>query len=175
MKQPTWIAASALVLGLATYAGGVAAQTAAPPPAKKSVEAASTPDVKSFDKQREEALAQITRMQDEMEKIRQTQDPKERQRLIQEHWTTMQTAMRSLQGMWGPGMMGVAGTGMHGMMGGPGRMGWGGMRGYYSQLTPEQLKQRQYMMDQYVGMQQMMMNHMLQWQQWMTPPPAPSK
>lgn len=49
-------------------------------------------------------------------------------------------------------------------MGGPGMMGWRGMGGYYSRLTPEQLKQRQYMMDQYLGMQQQMMNHML-WQQ----------
>jgi hypothetical protein len=46
-------------------------------------------------------------------------------------------------------------------------MGWGHMRGYYSKLTPEQLKQRQYMMDQYVPMQQMMMDHMMQHQQYM--------
>ena len=57
------------------------------------------------------------------------------------------------------------------VMGGP-MMGWGHMRGYYSSLTPEQLKQRQYMMDQYMGMQQMMMDHMMQRQQWMTPSPA---
>lgn len=41
-----------------------------------------------------------------------------------------------------------------------------GMGGCYARLTPEQLKQlkqRQYMMDQYLGMQQQMMNHML-WQ-----------
>ena len=53
----------------------------------------------------------------------------------------------------GPGMM----------MGGP-MMGWGHMRGYYSNLTPEQLKQRQYMMDHYMPMQQMMMDHMMQHQ-----------
>jgi len=49
-------------------------------------------------------------------------------------------------------------------------MGWGGMHGYYSTLTPEQMKQRQYMMDQYMGMQQMMMDQMMMRQQWMTPP-----
>ena len=56
-------------------------------------------------------------------------------------------------------------------------MGWGGMRPYFNKLTPEQMKQRQYMMDQYMGMQQMMMDHMLQGQQWMMQPPpaAPTK
>jgi hypothetical protein len=65
----------------------------------------------------------------------------------------------------GPGMM----------MGGP-MMGWGHMRGYYSSLTPEQLKQRQYMMDQYLPMQQMMMDQMMWHQRWMNPqPPAVTK
>jgi hypothetical protein len=66
--------------------------------------------------------------------------------------------------MGGPGMM----------MGAP-MMDWGHMRGYYSNLTPEQLKQRQYMMEQYLPMQQMMMNHMMWHQQWMNPTPAPTK
>ena len=48
--------------------------------------------------------------------------------------------MTAMHGMWGPGMMG--GPGMkHGpgmMMGSPEMMGWGGMRGYYTKLTPEQ-------------------------------------
>ena len=39
-------------------------------------------------------------------------------------------------------------------------------------LTPEQLKQRQYMMDRWVPMQQMMMDHMMWHQHWMTQPPA---
>ena len=50
------------------------------------------------------------------------------------------------------------------------------MRGYYSSLTPEQLKQRQYMMDQYLPMQQMMMDQMMWHQRWMNPqPPAVTK
>lgn len=76
--------------------------------------------------------------------------------------------MQMMQGMWdcdgdmgccmgGPGM----GRGM--MMGGP-MMGWGHMGGYYSNLTPEQLKQRQYMMDRYMNMQQMMNDQMMQHQ-----------
>ena len=40
------------------------------------------------------------------------------------------------------------------MMSGVGMMGWHGMGGYYSKLTLEQLKQRQYMTDQYINMQQ---------------------
>jgi len=52
-------------------------------------------------------------------------------------------------------------------MGGPGMMGWRGMGGYYSKLTPEQMKQRQYMMDQYLGMQQQMMNQMMYQQNYM--------
>ena len=60
------------------------------------------------------------------------------------------------------------------MMGAP-MMDWGHMRGYYSNLTPEQLKQRQYMMEQYLPMQQMMMDHMMWHQQWMNPTPAPTK
>jgi hypothetical protein len=43
------------------------------------------------------------------------------------------------------------------MMSGAGMMGWHGMGGHYSKLTPEQLKQRQYMTDQYINMQQQMM------------------
>lgn len=144
-----------LIVQADTYPKGALAQT--------------TPDVKAFDKQLAEAQAQMKLMQDQMERIRQTQDPQERQRLLQEHWATMQKARTAMHGMWGPGMMG----GGAGMMGGPGMMGWGGMHGYYSKLTPEQMKQRQYMMEQYMGTQQMMMDHMMQWQEWMAPtPPA---
>lgn len=80
--------------------------------------------------------------------------------------------MTTMNGMWGPsGCMGYVGP----MVGG-GMMGWGHMRGYYSGLTPEQLKQRQYMMDQYLPMQQMMMDHMMWHQRWMAQPqPVPDK
>jgi len=65
-------------------------------------------------------------MQEQMQKIRQTKDPKERQRLLQEHWQTQHEGMGGY-GM-GPGMMGGYGMGP-GMMGGygmgPGMMGYG--------------------------------------------------
>ena len=97
-------------------------------------------------------------MQAQMDQIRKTQDPQERQKLLEQHWATMQSAMTIMHGMWGPGMMGHGmGPGMMGGAG-PGMMGgWGHMGGYYSRLTPEQLRQRQYMTDQYLQMQQEMM------------------
>lgn len=128
------------------------------------------PNVTDFDRQAALIQENIKTMQEQMEKIRQTQDPQERQKLLQEHWATMQSGMGMMQGMWGPGMMGCCGGGpayggWH--MGGPGMMGWHGMGGYYSKLTPEQMKQRQYMMDQYLGMQQQMMNQMMYQQNYM--------
>ncbi len=41
------------------------------------------------------------------------------------------------------------------------------MWGDYQRLTPEQLKQRQYMMDQYMGLQQQMMEQMMDQQGYM--------
>lgn len=148
--------------------------------ATKTAAAPTAPDVKAYDQRLAEAQAQMKRMQEQVDRLRQTQDPQERQKLFQDHYAAMQNAMTAMHGMWGPGMMGCCGGGtMHGpgmMMGGPGMMGWGGAHGYYSKLTPDQLKQRQYMMDQYMGMQQMMMDHMLWRQQWMAPvTPAATK
>lgn len=128
------------------------------------------PDVVEFDKQAAQIQENIKTMQAQMDKVRQTQDPQERQKLLQDHWVTMQNNMRLMQSMWGQGMMGCCGAsntsgGWH--MGSTGMMGWHGMGGYYSRLTPEQLKQRQYMTDQYLGMQQQMMNHMMFQQNYM--------
>ncbi len=111
-------------------------------------------------------------MQAQMDKIRQAKDPRERQRLLQQHWTTMQNTMSLMHGGWS-GMMGPGG----GMMGpGGGHMMGGRMMnwGDYRNLTPEQLKQRQYMMDRWMPMQQMMMDQMMQHQFWMMQP-APAE
>lgn len=81
-------------------------------------------------------------MQQQMDGLKQTHDPQQRRKLLDEHRATMQSAMSLMDGMQGPGMIG-----------GSGMMGWSGMRGYYSTLTPEQLKQRQYVMDKYSWMQ----------------------
>lgn len=88
----------------------------------------------------------------------------------------MQDTMTLMHGQWG-GMMGccaggdaTGGPGMGGhMMRGP-MMGWGD----YRNLTPEQLKQRQYMMDRWMPMHQMMMDQMMQHQHWMMQPQPPT-
>ena len=89
----------------------------------------------------------------------------------------MQNGMSMMNGMWGPGMMGCCGGG--GMMGNGHMMGGGHMMGWqdYSNLTPEQKSQRQYMMDRYTGMQQMMMDHMMWHQNYMQgqPPTKPGQ
>ncbi|AOZ04305.1 hypothetical protein BKK81_33525 (plasmid) [Cupriavidus sp. USMAHM13] len=142
------------------------------PPAAQAKPAA--PNVQEFDKQMAQAQENMKKMQEQMDKIRQTQDPQARQKLLQEHWDTMQANMQLMHNMWGPG--GGMGPGMMGrgpgMLGGP-MMGWGHMGGYYAKLTPEQQRQRQYMRDQYMPMQQMMMDHMMQHQQWMWQSPLP--
>lgn len=131
----------------------------------------SAPSVTEFDKQQAQWQEHMKQMQAQMDKIRQTKDPKERQRLLEEHWTAMQAAMSVMHNMWGTGGCCAAGAPMGpGMMGGRGMMGWGHMGGFYSGLSQEQLKQRQYMMEQYVPMQQMMMDHMMWHQYWMSQP-----
>lgn len=139
----------------------------------------AAPNVAEFDKQMAQVQETMKKMQEQMDGIQQAEDPKARQKLLQDHWATMQKGMGMMHDMWGPGMMGCCTDGsmmdgnmmggghmMGGMMGGP-MMGWGRMGDYYSKLTPEQMKQRQYMTDQYTGMQQMMMDHMMQHQQYM--------
>lgn len=142
-----------------------------PNPAPKGAQAQQgQPNVAEFDRQLAQVQENMQKMQGQMDEIRQAQDPQVRQKLLQDHWATMQGTMAMMRGMWGPGMMGGP------MMGGPMRgrgpmMGWGQMGGYYSRLTPEQIKQRQYMMDQYMGMQQQMMNQMLEYQNMWNQPP----
>lgn len=127
-----------------------------------------SPNVAEFDKQMVQARDTFKKMQAQMEKIQQTQDPQQRQKLLQEHWSAMQNAMSMMNGMWGPGMMGRG----H-MMGGSHKMGWHD----YANMTPEQQSQRQYMMDRYTGMQQMMMDNMMKHQNYMQgqPPAKPGQ
>ncbi|MGD7172513.1 hypothetical protein [Ralstonia solanacearum] len=47
-------------------------------------------------------------MQQQLARIRQTQDPQERERLLQEEWGAMQSAMQSMQRQ---GCVGTAGCG----------------------------------------------------------------
>ncbi|WP_210644379.1 hypothetical protein [Pseudomonas sp. Tri1] len=132
-----------------------------------------TPNVAEFDKQMAQAQETFQKMQEQMAKIQQTQDPQERQKLLQEHWNTMQSGMAMMHAMGGPAMMGCCqGPGMMGkgkMMGGGHMMGWQD----YSKLPAEQRSQHQYMMDRFTGMQQMMMEQMMRHQSYMQgQPPA---
>jgi hypothetical protein len=136
----------------------------------------AVPSPAEFDKQVAQWREHMAQMQAQMNKIQQTQDPQERQRLLQDHWTAMQAAMGTMHDMWGPAGAGCCTGGMGmgpGMMMGP-MMGWGHMRGYYSGMTQEQIRQRQYMMDQYMPMQQMMMDHMMWHQRLLNQPSAPA-
>ncbi len=49
---------------------------------------------------------QMEKMRDLMKRIHTTQDPQERQRLMQEHMQAMQEGMKMMRGMGGMGMMG---------------------------------------------------------------------
>ncbi|WP_372882155.1 hypothetical protein [Psychromonas sp.] len=154
------------VLSIAVLSGvPVLAQSEEPVDKGGQVEQ-NVPNVQDFDKQMAQSQEYMRKMQEQMDIIRQTQDPLERQKLLKEHWATMQNNMQLMQKMWSPD--GGIGCCMQGAKMGRGMMrGWQHMGGHYSKLTPEQLKQRQYMMDQYVPMQQMMMQHMMQHQQYM--------
>lgn len=156
-----------------------------PPANDKSAEAkVAAPNVADFDKQLAQAQENMKTMQEQMDKLGKTQDPQERQKLLQEHWTAMQSGMGMMNEMMGCCMSGPmmgghmmgghmtggncckggSGTGSGMMMGGGHMMGWQESKDYYSKLTPEQIRQRQYMMDRYMGMQQMMMGQMMQHQ-----------
>lgn len=168
----------AVIVGLALSGQLVPATADAQSTQTKKAAPAQAPNTAEFDKQLAQVQEQMKAMQAQMDQIRQTQDPQERQRLLQQHWATMQSAMNAMHGLWGPGMMGYGMMGP-GMMGGGGQGccggGWGHMGGYYSHLTPEQLRQRQYMTDQYLNMQQQMMNNMMGNQQYWMGPSAPTK
>ena len=121
----------ALALSTAVLAGMPAlAQPSAP--AGKSVQAKqAAPNVQEFDKQMAQGQENMKQMQEQMDKIHQTQDPQARQKLLQEHWNTMQNNMQLMHGMWGSrGGMGccMGGPGMgHGMMMGGAMKGRGHM------------------------------------------------
>jgi hypothetical protein len=174
MHTFVWAAIALCVLlafGQQTGTSRAADSQASQPPSTASAD---------FDKQYAQIQEQLTKMEEEMNKVRSTQDPQERQRLLKEHWATMQTAMTTMHalsgGMMGPGMMGGQVAGRHmmsGLMKDGQMMEWND----YRNLTPEQLKQRQYMMDRSMPIQQIMMDHIMQHQYWMMQPqlPVPSK
>jgi len=175
-----------LLLGATVAFGLLSLPTIAQQTTSSSTDSAAqqAPSAAELDKQYAKLQEQMKQMHDEMAKISQTQDPQERQRLLQQHWASMQGAMSTMHSAWGgmmgPGCCGAAaqpqsGHMMNGqMMGGPMMGGHMMMWGDYRNLTPDQLRERQYMMDRWMPMQQMMMDQMMQHQYWMQPQPAPT-
>ncbi|AUA57487.1 Uncharacterised protein [Achromobacter spanius] len=158
------LAALAFVAVLAPALTTAVAQTAPPAPAQSAEQPVDNPQ--QFDKKAAEVRDNMEKMQQTMNQIQKTTDPNERRKLLQEHQALMQTTMGMMGQFWRGGTMGCCGTmgagGPH--HGGRGQMGWNAMRGNYSNLSPEQIRERQYMRDQYMGMQQMMMEQMMQQQ-----------
>jgi len=96
--------------------------------------------------------ARMQEMQALMERIRNTSDPQERQRLMTEHMQAMHEGMTMMGRMMGGGMMGGPGAGA-------------GSRGECAQNDTEcrmrQMQDEQRMMGERMGMMQMMMQQMM--------------
>ena len=139
--------------------------------------AADDPQPSAQDKAHQEymnkMMEQMQLMQNQMQKMQQTSDPKERQRLMKEHWMTMNKGMEMMHGTKeypGCGMM------MGGMMNGHmmnGHMKGGHMMnnddmmmGWWNpeDTSEEAMSQRMNMMGSCMGMQQQMMQQMMQHQ-----------
>jgi hypothetical protein len=146
MKLATPLFASLALAG--ALATGYA-QTPAPKPAPA---APAGPATMGMDTQKMQEL--FKQMQAQMDKLRVTTDPAERQKLMQEHMATMQAVMKDMRGMGGPMMMG---GGM-----GPGMMGGGPAGKAPSGKPPAGADQRMQMMEQRMDMMQMMMDQMMQ-------------
>ena len=99
------------------------------------------------DKQNSQMQENIKKMQHQMDMIATTTDPKERQKLMQEHMQTMQENMKAMRSMGGPMMKG-GGMAMGDKKG-------GGMMG-------GDVKTRQDGMEKRMDMMQMMMEQMMQ-------------
>ena len=102
--------------------------------------------------------ANMKKMQEQMEKIGTTTDPKERQKLMQVHMQTMQENMKSMRAMGDPMKMDDKKGG--GMMGAK----KGGMK-------DGDMKDRQEMTEKRMDMMQMMMEQMMKRDQAMQPMP----
>ena len=149
-------AAAIVVAAMALLTTVLAQESTGTPP----THAAPTPG--EVDAQIAKMQALMTAMNEQMRRLQQTTDPTERQKLMEQHWATMQSAMTQMQSAWGGDMPG------HGMMG-P-MKSWGD----FSKMTPEQRAQHQYMMERWMPMQQMMMGQMMQHQRMTMPSPDPT-
>jgi hypothetical protein len=151
---------------------------------------------KAYQQYMEKMQAHMKLMQEQSAKIQQSKDPKERERLMQEHWTAMQDGMKWMHGsdaMPGCGMM------MGGSKDGSGTAGWfllhgrrakhdgqprpydGGARGHMmgwwdpKDDSKPAMNRRQQMMQGCMGMQQNMMDQMMWHQNWQNQMNQPAK
>jgi hypothetical protein len=143
MKASRWIAGTVFAIAFvgAVMHGSLHAQDkpAAKPPAGSAI-----------DRDLQPMIDHMKKMVAEMERIQQTTDPAERQKLMVEHMKQMHQGMGMMRGMGGPAM---------GMM-------HGGMRGHHRPTGPDQ---RMQWMEHRMDMMQTMMEQMMQHQR-MTPP-----
>jgi hypothetical protein len=138
MKIPMLVAAIATCALLAPI---VSAQEM-PTPASPSM---------SVERQTSEMHENMKKMQQQMQTIRATTDPKIRQKLMAEHMEMMQGGMKSMRSMGGPVTMG-------GGQGGGMAMGEGKGMGSYMMQHHEMVEKR-------IDMMQMMMAQMMQHEQ----------
>lgn len=145
-----------LMIGLMSLSmlGAFIVQAADPKPAA---------DDKAFQEYVSKMQAHMKLMQEQMQKMQQTTDPAQQEKLRQEHWVAMQEGMRMMHGsdsMPGCGMM------MGPMQGGAGCCGGGGMHGMGwwnpKDGSTQAINRRQQMMGTCMGMQQQMMDQMMQ-------------
>lgn len=154
----------AVVAGIASAMLSLSLVAESKPPTTE-IKAQSAPDMQAFERNLATARAHVTRMQEQMERLRHRQDqPLERQRLMYEHLVTMENALIAMRGMMvsagrrdGTATPGAATTG-------PDRM-----HAPYLKGSPEHLQQRLYMTEQYMVIQQTMMEQILAREHWMTP------
>ena len=113
-----------------------------------------------FEKNRAQMWSRMQQMHGQMDKIRGTKDPKERDKLLREHFDSMQQGMGTMRGM-GP-MMG--GRGMMGPGGGMTGRGFG--RGPYAASecgkANDPAARRDCMQDERLDIMQDMMDQMMQ-------------
>jgi hypothetical protein len=152
-----------------------APQAFAQTPDKADAKAAPTASDADMDKYYAAMQERYKKMQNMMERLGKTKDPKERQKILEEHWKTMHEGMNMMMGRGGMGrgmMMGGMGMmGSGGGMGPGGRMGPGGPMGQ-APMSQEMMNQRQRRMEQRMDMMQMMMDQMMQHQGMSAPAPA---
>jgi len=155
MKTPILVAA---VIACALVVPVVASAQDTAAPAKPAM---SMP----MDARMSQMHTNMTLMQSQMDTIRATTNPQERQTLMQTHMQTMQESMAMMRDMSKPMTMdGGQGGGMA-MSGDKGKTGDNGMMG------GDMMKHHQ-MMQERMGMMQTMMDQMLQHQQVMESMPA---